>query len=470
MIHRPGDVTREQVAPFIRVSPEAFSRPFDFNDDVSHFKWALAAAESYRKIGLQLWQRERPDLLMVYIEGTDTVSHLFGHLFRVSALAGPLAEQKEKFGDTVEQMYLYADRLVGEYLDIMDRAATLVVVSDHGFELGALQDDPSKTQDMRRVSERFHRPEGILYLLGNGVKRHGRIRQPKQVDIVPTLLALSGMAPAQDMPGRVLTEALEPLTLLPRIATYESPTPAGPGGEKPSSVDADILARLEALGYVGGTSSPQGDRNLAALSFEAGRYEEALEAYSRLVAEQPEDVSLRTSLAGVLGALGRYDEAVQELEKAIELEPLNVEAYHNRAVILERRGDRESAIDQYRKALRYNPQYEPSRQGLVRLTGSAEVRAPKNEAERQAAILAGLASEVARRGDYPQAMKWLAEAEGIAPHYVLIYQYRSNVAYLMGDFAAAAKALEKALEIEPDNALFKANLNQIQQKIGALRK
>ena len=35
-----------------------------------------------------------------------------------------------------------------------------MVLSDHGFELGALQDDPSKTRDMRRVSERFHRIEG----------------------------------------------------------------------------------------------------------------------------------------------------------------------------------------------------------------------------------------------------------------------------------------------------------------------
>ena len=39
----------------------------------------------------------------------------------------------------------------------MGDRTTLVVTSDHGFELGALQEDPSKTRDMRRVSERFHR-------------------------------------------------------------------------------------------------------------------------------------------------------------------------------------------------------------------------------------------------------------------------------------------------------------------------
>ena len=62
-------------------------------------------------------------------------------------------------------------------------------------------------------------------------------------------------------------------------------------------------------------------------------------------------------------------------------------------------------------------------------------------------------------------MKKLDEAERIAPRYTLIYQYRSNVAYLMGDRAAAVAALKKGLEIEPDNALFKENLRRLQQQV-----
>lgn len=469
-IRRPGDVTKEEAAPFVDVPDDVFSRPFEFNDDVSHFKWALATADSYRSIGLDLWKKEQPDLLMVYIEGTDTVSHLFGHLFRTGDLSGPLAVQKERFGEAVEQMYVYADRLVGAYMDVMDDDTTLIVASDHGFELGALQDDPSKTHDMRRVSERFHREEGILYMYGRGVRQNRRIQQPRQVDIAPTLLALTGLAPAADMPGRVLEEALKLEVVPARVATYEQASSESPTVGSGSSVDADILARLEALGYIGGTSSPQGDNNLAALHFEAGRYEDALREYARLVEEQPEDASLRTSLAGVLGTLGRYGEAAEQLETALELDPLNVEAYHNLAVIFERRGDRVAAIENYRTALRYSPQYEPSRQALSRLTGSAELRAPRGEAEARAAKLAATASEVARRGDYEQAMQLLREAEVIAPKYVLIYQYQSNVAYLMGNYGSSARALIKALEIEPDNALFQANLDRVQKQAQESRK
>src|SRR5262249_39581065 len=173
-------------------------------------------------------------------------------------------------------------------------------------------------------------------------------------DVAPTILTLVGLAPAADMKGRVLTEALEAAPL-PKIATYETgSSAAGDGTTSDASVDPQILEKLRSLGYLQ-ASSPKGDRNLAAVLFESGRYAEAEKAYAKLVAEKPDDGSLRTSYAGALGALGRYDDAMKQIDQAIKMEPLNPEAYHNRAVIHERRGEREAAIADYRTALRYNP-------------------------------------------------------------------------------------------------------------------
>ncbi len=462
MIRRPGDLSLEEVTPFVQVSAEEFDQPFHFDDDLSHFKWALATAETYWAIGKYLWQREQPDLLMVYIEGTDSVSHLFGHLFRANGLAGELAEQQRHYGRAVEEMYMYADRLVGDFMALMDDDTTLVVLSDHGFKLGALQDDPSKTRDMRRVSEVYHEIEGILYLYGNRVRPRRRLDQPAMLDVVPTLLALSGLSRARDMGGRVLSEGLD-LGVEPRsVASYETGAHVAVADAVDREVDAAVLERLRSLGYLD-AQSPKGDRNIAAVLFQEGRYAEAVQAYEALVRENPEDGALRASFGGALGALGRYDESLDQLNIAVEHAPLNPEAYHNRGVIYEKQGRREAAIDEYRAALRYSPQYRPSQEALVRLTGSANVAAPGSEAERDAAALAERASLAARRGDYRAAMKALDEAQQIAPRYALVYQYRSNVAFLMGDREGAIAALREALDLEPDNALFQTNLQRLEQ-------
>ena len=462
MVSRPGDLTAADVAPFVSVPSEDLARPFEFDDDLSHFKWALATARSYTRIGLSLWKTTRPDLELVYVEATDSTSHLFGHLFRAGELSGELREQHARYGHAVEQMYVYADEILGEFIAAMDARTTLVVLSDHGFRLGTLPTDPSRTRDMRRVSERFHTMHGILYLYGHGVKRHSRIEDPTILDVAPTVLALAGLPQAKDMRGRVLSEAID-VEVASTVPTYETGEGTGEGPvASDAAVDPKILENLRSLGYLGAVS-PAGDRNLAADLFESGRYDEAAKAYEKLVSGQPEDAGLRTSLAGALGALGRYDEALKELDVAARLDRLNPEAYHNRAVIYERQGNLKAAIREYSTAVRYNPDYEPSRLALERLGSPGGLAEPSSPQEKAAYQLAEAASRAARSGDYQDAMQKLDEAKRLAPRYALIYQYRSNVAYLMGDREAAVAALKKGLELEPDNALFRENLKRLQE-------
>jgi Flp pilus assembly protein TadD len=202
---------------------------------------------------------------------------------------------------------------------------------------------------------------------------------------------------------------------------------------------------------------------MAAMLFESGRYEEAAVAYRTLVDAAPTEGALRASLAGALAALGRYDEALEELGRAIELQPVNPEAHHNRGAIYERQGRREEAVTEYRAAVRYNPQYEPSRRALTRLGAVPGDDRTLTPAEQLAAKMAERASAAARRGNYEEAMSILDEAARLAPAFARVQQYRANVAYLQGDRATARAALERALEIEPDNALFRANLDRLDQ-------
>jgi len=100
---------------------------------------------------------------------------------------------------------------------------------------------------------------------------------------------------------------------------------------------------------------------------------------------------------------------------------------------------------------------------LQRLGAAPAQAAPQTESEKLATAMAERASQAARRGDYRGALNTLDEAARIAPRYALVYQYRSNVAYLMGDREGAIAALKKALGLEPDNALFQTNLRRLEQ-------
>jgi len=476
LVVRPAAIGRAELAPFATVTDADLARPLDLQDDLAHLRWVLATTETYRRIGLELWKEHRPAAELVYFEGTDSVAHLFGHLFREHDLAGELAEQQRRYGHAVEAIYERADAILGDFLAAADAATTVVVISDHGFELGALPDDPSRLRDMRRVSERFHRPAGVLYAWGRGVKAGARFVGATLLDVAPTLLALQGLPASREMPGRVLAEGFVRLAAPERVATFEtSPRPRSTVA-RDLAADRAMLEHLESLGYLAGArrdavsapagapagvSSPQAERNLAAIAFQEGKYELAERRYRALVAADPGDAGLHSSLAGVLGAQGRYPEALRELDAALALDPINPEGYHNKGALFERQGQPGQAVEQYRTAVRYRPDFEPSRQALFRLTGSADVRAPASDAEARATGLCAQAADAARRGDYAGAFSRIDEARKLAPAFVLVYQYESNVAYLAGDKARARAALEHALKLEPGNALFRHNLEEL---------
>ena len=458
-LRRPEEVSAEELEPFVDIDPAELDKPFEFENDLSHFRWAVGAAKTHRDIGLHLWETDEPDLLLVYVEGVDTTSHLFGHLYRQSDLAGELAEQQKRYGQAVEQMYLFADEIVGQFLEVMDERTTLLVLSDHGFKLGELPSDPSMTRDMRRVSEAYHRETGILFLYGAGIRPGVRIDGATTSDITPSVLALAGLPVAEDFAGRVLEEVIAVPTTT--IASYGLRDRDGSGMQQ-EGVDAAMMEKLESLGYVGDGATTN-DRNLANILLREGRFEEAAYAFRQLVEASPEEAELRGALATALIGVGETEEAMREFDRALELDPLLVPALFNRGRLHEVSGEIDAAISDYRESLRYDADYKPARRALQRLGVGLVGRVAVTEEEKQSNRLLREASAMIKRGDYEGAAKKIDEAEALTPDVAEVYQYRSNVAYLTGDREGAAKALERALEIEPDNALYRENLRRLNE-------
>jgi len=103
-----------------------------------------------------------------------------------------------------------------------------------------------------------HRPEGIFIVRGPGIQQGGRLPELSILDVAPLLLYSMNLPIPEDMEGRVPTEALESVVLQARPVQIAAPSepavveppppPIGPVLDE--EAEAEILRRLQALGYV----------------------------------------------------------------------------------------------------------------------------------------------------------------------------------------------------------------------------
>jgi tetratricopeptide (TPR) repeat protein len=149
---------------------------------------------------------------------------------------------------------------MGEVIDAAGPDTTVLVVSDHGFRSGTARPADLLPYTTEQPVE-WHDPEGIFVLAGSGARRDLRLAdRPTLFDIAPTVLHLLGLPAGEDMPGRVIEAAIDPAFLAAhpprRIPTWDDPArgrPAPPDeGPGASAAEAELLASLRALGYIGG--------------------------------------------------------------------------------------------------------------------------------------------------------------------------------------------------------------------------
>jgi hypothetical protein len=101
-----------------------------------------------------------------------------------------------------------------------------------------------------------HGPPGILLLRGGPVK-HGLALEGADIyDLYPTILYLLGLPVPEDVPGRVLLEALDAgfVQLYPmrRAPSYRGlGLPKGlPGASRDGAMDQREIDKLRSLGYI----------------------------------------------------------------------------------------------------------------------------------------------------------------------------------------------------------------------------
>ena len=281
----------------------------------------LQQTEGIHRRAMQTIERARPNLAIVYFQGTDVIGHLFA--------------SKPEHADDVRRYFARIDTILGDYAK---QPAQLVIASDHGFAWNeAAKIKVSSTAIA--TAAKWHRDEGIL-VVPKGAPACGRVD-----GITPMLLEMLG---------------------LPRdVAIYSSAWRRGrQAGALVAPQDAnEQVANLKALGYIGsseashapaaykGTRTAASYDNEALILRELGRDDEAIKAFDMALRIDPHSASAMWNLSDLLHRK-RVDlpRANQLLDDAIAIDPSQPRWLTMRGRYRMEKHDCRGALDDFRHA------------------------------------------------------------------------------------------------------------------------
>jgi tetratricopeptide (TPR) repeat protein len=354
-----SSITLADLAPMVRITPSELAeaktpaaRRGEKGADMESLATLIsvvASTENYTRISLDLLGRKQPDVFAVYFEGIDEVSHRFADL-EPPRMPGISEDRFRRFSGAVAGFYRFQDRLLGEILGKLSPDTTVIVLSDHGFANGESRpkDFPPYISGQPGL---WHAPFGMLLLWGRHVQP-GPLPTATLYDILPTVLDLLGLPPAEDLPGRSLRGALEPGfsggASLPKISSYEAYgdplRPAREGDRRTSGAAASeaMVETLRSLGYVG--PAPKSGE-------EAGGSKASLNASTTAL--------YHANLASILAAKGNLERAEAEYRLALQSNPNTLSALLGLSRLEETKGHPDQALTLLQRIVSLRLHYEP---------------------------------------------------------------------------------------------------------------
>ncbi len=247
------DVTRDDLA--LLFSDPSLTPPVK----QFHARWVFAKDKTFADAGLAMLKRYTPDVLAVYLQGTDVVSHYYWGYQREEGFTVAPADER-LYGGVVRNYYRYVDGVIADYLAEAGENTTVMIVSDHGFETKRdlkerwERGEKIRTEEGGKDVPWDHGVDGIFIMAGPGIKKDNRLPDMSVVDVTPTLLAYLGLPVAEDMDGAAELAMFEASFLeanpVATVPTYETGGPGGDEAPMESPMDDGIKEKLRALGYI----------------------------------------------------------------------------------------------------------------------------------------------------------------------------------------------------------------------------
>ncbi len=333
-------ITLDEVKRFAEVTPAEFAglrrRAEDdpksaYREPINHLTKILASQRTYQAIALDILKRGQPDLFSIYYQGIDEVCHRFAH-YMPPKMDMVTTEEYVKYREVVGRYYRFQDQLLGEILAKLSPDTVVLVLSDHGFQNGLSRpkDDPPYIEGKPGL---WHRRYGILIVAGPVIKP-GQLDTTSLLDVAPTVLYLAGLPVAEDMPGRVIKEAIGE-DFLHRFPARSLPSYEGVGRRleenRPvvasSGADQELVENLRNLGYIAGgagnqpsdaAAEGQGQALVTAHLNEAGLFLKKKD-YARAQAAVDEALKVQPGYTQALLVQVEVAEARQDHDRAIEV-------------------------------------------------------------------------------------------------------------------------------------------------------
>jgi serine/threonine-protein kinase len=199
----------------------------------------------------------------------------------------------------------------------------------------------------------------------------------------------------------------------------------------------------------------------------------ARESATEALRLDPNDASVRYSLAVMLRGTGRDESALEELRRAIRLQPDSDRAHSLLGQILLEQGKRDEAFAELKKAIALRPNYWGLHQALgvayYRTGRYAEAAAAfRRVTELQPDSAWGfqmLGTSYHALGQTQEALVNYQRAIAIAPD-SMAYSNLGTVYYEQGHLDEAAKAYEQAIKHDPTSPATRRNLGDIYMRLG----
>ncbi|MFN2387955.1 MAG: alkaline phosphatase family protein, partial [Thermoanaerobaculia bacterium] len=253
---REGSVTDDELAAFLQAPAAEIPRLRGaVRSPAISLARVIGATRLTHRVARDLYDRHHPDLMVLYLAGTDEIGHLFAPSMPPKL---PCASEEDvgRYGGVVDDYYALVDRVLGQWMRrAREDGATLLIHSDHGFLWGERRLCDVAAHDWNTASF-WHRPEGVFLAWGERVRPGRAPAAVSLFDVAPTVSALLGIPVDPSLRGRPFTSAFTDLRPSARRSVLAAVDVRRLPAEPVSDAEADEYARkLIALGYISGADT-----------------------------------------------------------------------------------------------------------------------------------------------------------------------------------------------------------------------